>query len=303
MQAKYRIFWLYAVLITTLGGYAWHLHAKKKRQMAAYEQQYRTLLAAYNHLDEGISYRPGHIRLYSDTYYMPVSDSLWMKGKYIAEAAGALSNFSREELSRSLKYDPQVQEMLPRVQRHILSDSAAAAFFQGENDFADSLRMFSRKYEQELAALEPFFSNERRAAANHILDGNRPDQKALFLTLSMVRHAAAANRSLAFWHSRMPIATPFQTLIMPVPVLEGTCHRAGETIRGKVLAHSYFTNAKNLSFWVKESPVQQELRLGKFSTVFRSAGRHRLPVRIEVHNPLNGDIATYTITTTIIVCE
>jgi len=303
MQTKHRIFPLYALVITALALYVWHLHAQKKRQMAAYEQQQRTLLAAYHHLEQGIIYHLDPIRMYSDAYRMPESEMVRIQGEYVAQAAKALSDFSRKEISRALKYEPYSEEWLPRVQRRILPDTAAAAFFQRDKDFADSLRLFSRKYEQELAALEPFFSQERRAAAESILAGNRPDQKVMLLAASMVRQVAAANRSLFFLHSRMEVDDYRLPKVIPVPVLEGTCHRAGETIRGEVIARSYSEITENLTYWVHDKPIRQELGLGKYRMVPRSAGQHRLPVRIEVQDPLTGEVKPYAKTTTILVCE
>ncbi len=303
MHAKSRIFWLYALVITALGLYAWHLHAEKKRQMAAYEQQYRTLLAAYNHLDEGISYRLSQIRSYSAAYRMPEFDTLRMQGEYIAKAAEALTNFSREEISRAITYNPDIPDLLPQVQQIILPDSAAAAFFQQDKDFEYSLRLFSRKYETELAALEPLFSNERRAADERIIAGNRPDQKAMFLTLSMVRHSVAANRSLAFLYSRMPNEAPSPIPVMPVPVLKGTCHRAGETIRGEVEAHIYPVNTKNVTYWVNGKPLPRVSGPSKYNAVFGHAGPQRLSIKADVHNPLTEETKPFSKTTIIQVCD
>ena len=305
MQANTRIFSLYALVITALALYAWHLQAQKERQMAVYEQQNQVLLAAHNHLQRSIIQQLGSIRMYSDAYRIPELETLRMQGEYIAKAEEELSQFSDKEISRTLDYDAYVQEWLPRVQRRILSDSAAAVFFQQEKDFADSLRLFSRKYDTELAALEPFFSTERRAAAEQILDGTRPDQKAMFLTVARVRHATAANHLLAFWNSCIADGVEYSRFpqIMPIPILEGTCHRVGQTIRGEVMARSYSNTADNLTFLVNEKPVQRELGLGKFSNVFRSSGQHRLSVRVDVQNPLTGEVRKYTQKTTIIVCE
>lgn len=304
MQTKHRIFLLYILAIAALTPYAWRLHVQKERQMAAYEQQYQTLLAAYNHLDQGISYHLDQIQMYSDVYRMPELEAQRMQGEYVAHAAKALSDFSHKEIYQALKPGTYIEEWLPRVQRRILPDSAATAFFQQYQDFADSLRLFSRQYEQELAAFEPFFSKERRAAAEHILAGNRPDQKAMLLTASLVRQAAAANRSLAFLHNRLADGRPSRLpQTMPIPVLEGTCHRAGETIRGEVMARSYSDMVDHLSFFANGKPIRQELGLGKYQMVPRSARQHRLPVRIEIKHPITAEVKSYTKTTTILVCE
>lgn len=305
MLANTRIFPLYALVITVLALYAWHLQAQKERQMATYERQYQILNAVHNRLENSTSHLLELLRENSDAYPVPELETLRVQGEYVVKAAEALSQFSHDEISRSLDYDAYVQEWLPRVQRRILSDSAAAVFFQREKDFVDSLRLFSRKYDTELAVLEPFFSTERRAAAEHILDGNRPDQKAMFLTVARVRHAATANHLLAFWNSCIADGVEYSRLpqIMPIPILEGTCHRVGQTIRGEVMARSYSNAADNLTFLVNEKPVQLELGLGKFSNVFRSSGQHRLSVRVDVQHPLTGEVRNYTQKTTILVCE
>jgi hypothetical protein len=300
---KFNIFWLYALVITALGLYAWHLHAEKKRQMATYEQQFRRLIATHNHLEQSASHHLGQIQMYCDAYRMPESETLRMHGIYVDKAARSLSLFSWAELFQALEYDPSAQEMIPRAQRHILSAPTTAAFFQQEKDFADSLRLFSQNNETELAALEPLFSNERRAAAERIIAGNRPDQKVMFLALARVRHMVAANRSLAFLHRQIADGKSRFPQIMPIPVLEGTCHRAGETIRGEVIARSYSEMADNLTFFANEKPIRQELGLGKFSTLCRSAGLLRVPVQVDVQNPLTGEIKPYTQNTFIHVCE
>jgi len=303
LQRKNRIFWLYALIIAALGLYAWRLQVQKERQVAAYEQQYRTLIAAHNHLEQAITYRLSQIHAYCDAYRISEFEVLRMQGKYVAKAAEALSQFSREEINRSIIFDPDIQGMLPQVRRSILPDSATTAFFKQENDFADSLRLFSRKYEKELVALELLFSKERRAAAESIIAGSRPDQKALFLALARVGHAAAANCSLAFLHSRMPEKKHFSIPIMPVPVFEGTCHRAGETIRGEVGACIYPAHTENVTYWVNGKPLPQVSGPGKYSAIFRHTGAQEISIQADVHNPLTGETKPYSKTTIIQVCD
>lgn len=304
LQTNHRIFPLYILAIAALALYAWRLHVQKERQMAAYEQQYQTLLAAYNHLDQGISYHLDQIQMYSDAYRMPELEAQRMQGEYVAQAAKALSDFSHKEIYQALKPGTYIEEWLPRVQRRILPDSAATAFFQQDQDFADSLRLFSRQYEQELAAFEPFFSKERRAAAEHILAGNRPDQKAMLLTASLVRQAAAANRSLAFLHNRLADGRPSRLpQTMPIPVLEGTCHRAGETIRGEVAAHICPVHTENVTYWVNGKPLSRVPGPSKYSAVFGYAGPQHLSIKADLYNPLTGEVKPFTKTTTILVCE
>lgn len=303
LQTNHRIFLLYILAIAALTLYAWRLHVQKERQMAAYERQYQTLLAAYNHLDQGMIYRLDQIKMYSDAYLLPESEVVRMQGEYVAQAAKASSDFSRKEIYQALKPGTYIEEWLPRVQRRILPDSAATVFFQQDQDFSDSLRLFSRKYEQELAALEPFFSKERRAAAESILAGNRPDQKAMLLAVSMVRQQAAADRSLSFLQSRIPDEAPSSIPVMPVPVFEGTCHRAGETIRGDVAAHICPVHTENVTYWVNGKPLPRIPGPSKYSAVFGYAGPQHLSIKADLHNLLTGEVKPFTKTTTILVCE
>ena len=306
MLANTRIFPLYALVITALALYAWHLQAQKERQMAVYERQNQILLAVHDRLEKSTNHLLGRLRENSDAYPIPESETLYMQGKYVFKAAEALSQFSSKEISRSLDLVPDVQGWLPRVQRRILSDSAAAVFFQREKDFADSLRLFSRKYDTEFAAFKSFFSTERRAAAEHILDGNRPDQKAMFLVVARVRHTAAANHLLAFWNSCIADGVEYSRLpqIMPIPILEGTtCHRVGQTIRGEVEVCFDPINSKNVTYSVNGKPLPGITGPGKYNTAFRHAGLHQISLEAKLHNPLTGETKPFSKTTSIQVCD
>lgn len=281
MQAKYRIFWLYAVLITTLGGYAWHLHAQKKRQMAQYYQMHQTVLQMRNSFIQRISFQLNQLDMIAQGSPSPHNQGLYLHGKSINQMLEAF-----EEFLTSNAYPSQ------------------STFFQHKKSFADSLYSYTQNHRLQGAALAPFFANERQVAFENINAGHRADQKAILLFLSEINYLVAANQTLAFLANqtddgyRLSLGSLF-----PLLSLEGDCHRRGELIRGVVSARLYYRNSSNLTCFVQNKKLGIENGLGKFSSVFHEAGMHNLPVRIEVQNPLTQMIMAYFRNDTIKVCE
>ena len=304
MLANTRIFPLYALVITALALYAWHLQAHKERQVAVYERQFRTILQMRRSFNQRMISHLNQLAEAAQASPSSHNQEIYLHGKSINQMVEAFEYLSTSKLFTTIPFEVLVREKSHEPLKNILTELPYSTFYQRGSAFADSLHYFTHNHKLQRAALAPFFANERQAAVVNITSGHRSDQMALLLFLSDINYRIAANKTLellanqTYDNYRLPLGSLF-----PVLSLEGDCHHKGVPIRGVVSAQPYYRSTSNLNYFVQNHKLSTERGLGKFQFVFHEAGMRNLPVKIEVQQPLTQVTFEYFKTFTFKVCE
>lgn len=292
------MFGLYGLIISALGGYAWHLHGEKMRRQAHYDSLLKTLSQAQSVIERANEGAASGIDKNAYQYPCLHNDSLNWQAKFLQKARSEFGEFVAAELQRAFHPgdDPTaVFSNSPTYLRGVLTDPALQNSLARQRAvLADSLRFSARNKPELLAAVEANFSEESRAAVARILANGRDDQKGVLLHCLRLRDAATVGQVLRHLEGQgVNDELPMKGL-MPVIDFKPTCVRAGETFSGELFAVSYhITRLGNTTMLVNGKPIPIENGVGKYRQVFRTPGRKKLLAEIRLKNPLTG--ATETI--------
>jgi hypothetical protein len=141
-----------------------------------------------------------------------------------------------------------------------------------------------------------------------LFSGYRTYPQAQFASMLAVSDTADAGRLCQNLHLNAELALIFtlQRLQKQMPVWEmrfdallpaisaESCPRAGVPFVADIFLNAYSTQSENMTIKVNGKPMLVEAGLARYKRTYSSPGIKRLPVEIEVRNPLTGEIRTYT---------
>lgn len=106
-----------------------------------------------------------------------------------------------------------------------------------------------------------------------------------------------AELALAFTLERLRKQMPVWDLrfdaLLPA-ISAKSCPRAGVPFEADIYLMAYSTQADNVTVKVNGKTIPMEAGLARYKRTYNSPGIKRLPVEIEVRNPLTGEIKTYS---------
>lgn len=273
---------LYLLFTTTLAAIAWQMHRRQARQMEEYADTWQTIgrvNQVLNNICEGHSNR---ISKGADAFPSPHNRQLRRQAQScrqqmeaLAEQTGAIS----QPLQHRWERYPNIQDFAtfpPYSAESLVQHSKAV------HTFFDSLFWFSAKDSLATAALstlETFMPALRR-----------PDQAKLWMAVKQVEYNTAGLSALSGLDRRLNRHQYRADRCLPIIYSESHCTPAGKAFEAYVFAAGYFSD-NTLKMSINDEPIPVAGGIGLWRQVYKTPGDRTVTVKVQLRNPLTGNIS------------
>lgn len=293
----------YLLAILVLGVYAGHLHYQKNRRAEAYAELLKTVTQANETIRDQMEGMQTEIAKNADAYRCPYNDRLLQKAKFITLELDSLYPSAFAATTGPWSGTKRSVHAPTLFKNGVWNKGQITFYFREQTKFVDSLRFFAAKDSNALVKLQTALLPTQDRMAQQVLTGSRDDQKQALFAARSLFHAALGSQVMACLETQKQSSDIISDRFFPMIDFDKTCIRAGETFEGVVFACGYLSTADNVKMFVNGDSIPIRAGLGEWTQVYQTPGQKKATVKIDVKNPLTGEIKTYTKQFSITVCQ